>query len=350
MFCINTPAQAHTWRYVIDDLSRKGHNVQISARDYGSTIELLTAFKFQYDSFKPITRRSIRLLEIIVHIRNGRELCKKFKPTIIIGFGVDAAIEAVLLGKPCIVFTDSEPVGIQNTLIKIFSDAIITPARFNMNLGKKQLRINSFKELAYLHPSYFQPDPSIYDELNIKREEKYVILRFNVFDAVHDIGRHGFSRDDQCHLLNEISKYAHVFISPEAKLPDELEKYRLPIAYNRIHHALYYATLLVTDTGTMATEAAVLGTPVILCLSNYMEFGNFLELEQKYALLYAFDEPKKAIDKAVEVIQQTDLKGKWAKKREKLLADKIDVTQFMVDFIENYPDSFQNYKNQSKKR
>jgi len=33
-----------------------------------------------------------------------------------------------------------------------------------------------------------------------------------------------------------------------------------------------------------------------------------------------------------------------AKKRERLLADKIDVTQFMVDFIENYPESFYRYK------
>jgi len=44
------------------------------------------------------------------------------------------------------------------------------------------------------------------------------------------------------------------------------------------------------------------------------------------------------------LIQQPDLKEQWAKKQERLLADKIDVTQFTVDFIENYPESFYRYK------
>ena len=94
----------------------------------------------------------------------------------------------------------------------------------------------------------------------------------------------------------------------------------------------------------MATEASVLGTPSIYISSLVGTMGNFIELEQKYDLLYSFREPDKAIQKALELIQQPDLKEKWAKKREGLLADKIDVTQFMVDFIENYPESFVKYK------
>ena len=33
------------------------------------------------------------------------------------------------------------------------------------------------------------------------------------------------------------------------------------------------------------------------------------------------------------------------KKREKLLEDKIDVTKFMIEFIEEYPESFYKYCN-----
>jgi hypothetical protein len=94
--------------------------------------------------------------------------------------------------------------------------------------------------------------------------------------------------------------------------------------------------MVVADTGTMITEAAVLGIPGILCLSNAKQFGNFLELEQKYGLIYSFSEPEKAIHKAVELIQQPGLKEQWDIKKQKLLADKIDVTQFMVDYVENY--------------
>ena len=42
--------------------------------------------------------------------------------------------------------------------------------------------------------------------------------------------------------------------------------------------------------------------------------------------------------------------GKEAmKKRDQILAEKIDVTAFMTDFIENYPESFHEYRN-SKER
>jgi hypothetical protein len=102
----------------------------------------------------------------------------------------------------------------------------------------------------------------------------------------------------------------------------------------------------------MTTEAAILGTPVIRCNSfvGPNDMGNFIELERKYDLIYSFRNTEQAIQKAIELIQRTDLKEQWAKKREKLLADKIDVTRFMVDFIEDYPASFQKYKVKSKQR
>ncbi len=44
------------------------------------------------------------------------------------------------------------------------------------------------------------------------------------------------------------------------------------------------------------------------------------------------------------MLEDKDLKRKWRKKREKLLSEKIDVARFMTEFIENYPDSFDEYK------
>lgn len=34
-----------------------------------------------------------------------------------------------------------------------------------------------------------------------------------------------------------------------------------------------------------------------------------------------------------------NLKEEWQRRRQKMLSEKIDVTAFMVWFIENYPDS-----------
>ena len=50
------------------------------------------------------------------------------------------------------------------------------------------------------------------------------------------------------------------------------------------------------------------------------------------------------MNKAVELAQMAGLKEEWNKKREKLLNDKIDVTAFIVGFIENYPESITRTK------
>jgi hypothetical protein len=348
LFLINTAGQAYTWQPVIQDLLNKGFEIKILARDQGHTIKILQSFGLEFSVFNVIGSRATRLLGFLKHLKIIYKLSNDFNPSMIIGFGVDAAILAVRLRKNCVVFIDDDPTLIQNHLAGFLSNAVITPQCFKSNLGKKQIRIEGYKELAYLHPNYFKPDPAIFDELGINRSDKYVIVRFNAFAAVHDIGKRGFSNEDKITAVKQLGKYIRIFISSENNLPYDLEPYRLPIPPHRIHHVLSYAQLFLSDTGTMSTESAILGTPSIICLSNANKFGNFIELENRYGLLYAFNEPEKAIAKALELIQQPDLKEQWAKKREILLADKIDVTKFMVNFIENYPISFKKYKELNK--
>jgi uncharacterized protein len=346
LFIINTPAQAHMWIPIIHRLISKGNKVKTLARNYGSTIELLNSSGIPCLGFKPITMKYLRVFEIFVHLWKGIQLSNNFGTTLILGFGIDAALMSPILRKPSIIFTDNDPTRFQNNITSWFAGAIITPDCFRVDLGHKHVRMKGYKELAYLHPNYFKPDLSIYDELKLTRGDKYVILRFNVFDAVHDIGAKGFSSLDRAKLVKELEKYAHVFISPEGTLSKDLECYRLPISYNRIHHALYYAQLLVTDTQTMATEAAILGTPVVRSNSfvGRLEMGNFVELEQKYNLIYSYSESAQALQKSLELIKQPDLKAQWAKKRKKLIDDKADITQFIVDFIDDYPASFRKMK------
>jgi len=347
VFFINTPAQVHTWRNVIDILVNKGHHVRVLARDYGSTLTLLDKYGFEYSVYiKPSRARYLKGFEFLSHVLGADRLSREFKPDIIVGFGVVESLTSALLRKPCILVIDSEPLPVQHFLSKLFASVILTPSCFRKELGKKQIRFNGYKELAYLHPDSFKPDPSIYDELGINRDEKYVILRFNAFDAFHDIGKYGFPLHHQHQLVKELERHARVFISAEGSLPEDLKSYNLSIPFHRIHHVLYYAQLLVSDTQTLTTEAAILGTPAIRCNSfaGPNDMGNFVELEQKYDLIYCFPEPDRAIEKALELVQKPDLKERWAEKREILLGDKIDVAGFMVWFIENYPESLEQYR------
>ncbi len=335
-FMINTPGQAHTWKPIIDCLKSAGHEIRILVRNYRHAPKLLDKYGLEYSSFQPIKSKYLKFLEIASHMRHGRKIAREFYPDIIIGFGVDSALTAASLRKPCIVLTDAEPTPVQHWLNRLFASIILTPSCFQKDLGKKHLRFEGYKELAYLHPNHFQPDPTILGELGVNIDEKYVILRFNAFDAAHDIGRRGFSFKDKYRLVHEISEYAHVFISTEGNLPHELEEYRLPIPFHRLHHALNYAHMLVGDTGTMVWESGILGIPTIACGSFVGDFGNFIELEQKYNLIHCFQEPEQAIKKAIELVQQQDIKGSWTEKRQNLLHDKIDVTEFISNVIDSY--------------
>jgi hypothetical protein len=47
--------------------------------------------------------------------------------------------------------------------------------------------------------------------------------------------------------------------------------------------------------------------------------------------------------KAEQLLQMHDLKARWQEKRDRLLADKIDLTQWMVDFIERFPEDLHDH-------
>ena len=53
---------------------------------------------------------------------------------------------------------------------------------------------------------------------------------------------------------------------------------------------------------------------------------------------------EEAEEKAIELLNTPNLKSEFQKRRRKMLTDKIDVTAFMVWFIENYPKSFKIMK------
>lgn len=218
-----------------------------------------------------------------------------------------------------------------------FVAAVCTPSCFKGNLGKKQIRYNGYHELAYLHPNNFIPNPDVLREFELTENDNYVILRFVSWNASHDLGHHGLSLEDKRKAVNEFEKYGRVFITSEKPLPDDLNKLRISASPEKMHDLLYYATFLYGESATMASECAVLGTHAIFC--DFAGRGYTDEEEQKYNLIYNFyDEAtmaKDSLNKAIELLKNPNLKPEGKKKREILLNDKIDVTSFMVEFVEN---------------
>ena len=65
------------------------------------------------------------------------------------------------------------------------------------------------------------------------------------------------------------------------------------------------------------------------------------EEEKKYGLTLALnlDQTDQMFIKVKELLNTPNLREEWQEKRKKLLEDKIDVTAFLVWFVENYPES-----------
>ena len=292
---VNTPAQVHFWKFIVRELSKRGHEIMILFRDRGETLELAKEVGMEGQVYA-IARGGgfSKAFSFPLDVLRAAMILREFKPDLVLDFGIYGVAVARLLRARSLVFTDSEPsimrlYEIQYRLLMPFVDKVVTPSFFRDDLGPKQVRVDSLKELAYLHPDYFIPDRSVLDLVGARVGERYVVIRFNDLAGVHDIGLSGFSLARKVELVRSLEEAElRVFVSFEGKVPVELEKYRLSIPKSRIHDLLYYADLLVTDTQTMATEAAILGTPVIRCNSfvGTKDMGNFKVLEN-FELLYA---------------------------------------------------------------
>jgi hypothetical protein len=344
-FFVNTPAQAYLFFPITKILKQKGHEIIILARHYRETIDVLNGIGAKYILYTKSPKSKYgKILQFPYTVLEAYKYLKKFKPDLVIGHSVDTVFTAKLLKKPSIIFNDNDFAPVQFIVMKPFVSAIITPKCFNKDLGEKQIRVDSFKEIAYLHPDYFCPDKNIFNLMNISPNEKYVLLRFNVFDAAHDTGVKGFSHKEKRKLVSKLEKYAKIFISFEGTLPNDMTRYSINIPKHRIHDVLYYAQMVIADSNTIITESAILGTPSIVSHPKVNLIGNFIELGEKNSLIFKYENTKEAIDKAIELIQQTDIKKEWKKKRDLFLHNKVNMTQFMVWFIENYPKSFQEIK------
>ena len=107
-----------------------------------------------------------------------------------------------------------------------------------------------------------------------------------------------------------------------------------------MHDALAFASLIFSESATMVSEAAILGVPGIYIDST----GRYYTKDQeKFGLVFNFSESlvdqESAIKKGVEILNIQDAKKRFSDCRDRMLADKIDVTAFLVWFVENFPQS-----------
>ncbi len=338
---IGHPAHVHYYRNMTAELTPKGHSVLFTTRDKEVTLELLNFYKIEY---KVIGRSYSKLIDKISGLLKSTIrlflICLQFKPDVLINATPSAAFVSRLLGRHHISLEDTFNME-QVKLYLPFTDVILTGDYPHPDLGVKDLKYPGYHELAYLHPNVYKPDEGVFKSLGLTKNDKYAIVRFVAWNASHDIGHAGISPENKIKLVESLAKYFPVFISSEAELPVELKKYRINIKPEQMHDALNFAHLFIGESATMSSECAMLGTPAVFLDNTGRKYTE--NQEKQYGLVFNYTESAedqlKAIDKAIELAESDNIKEQFKIKKDIMLKDKIDVTAFLVWFVENYPAS-----------
>lgn len=335
----NTPAHVHLYRNAIAELESRGHGVTVFARDDGPTLDLLDDYEIPYRVYgdRDLTAWGL-FREFPKHLWAIARIVREIDLDLVLGMGVYSTYAAVLARCEAITVMDSEPMATIQRLTTPVVSAFLTPASFRRGLGRKHYVFDGFKETAYLHPAVFDPDPAVRDGLGVAVDERFVLVRFNAFNGHHDVGQRGFTRAEKRELIETLAEQATVIVSDESEQLDLEDLPARPYSAHpaRIHDALAEADLLIADTQTMVTEAALLGTPAIR--SNTFvgngDMGNFRTLEGA-GLVINLDDFDDVRSTARRLLEDRGTASAWAEKRADFLDDQCNVTAVLVGLVED---------------
>lgn len=350
LVALNHPAHYYLFKYTIINLTKLGHEVKYVIKQKDVLEKILICENVNYVKInKKRNRRSSAvsvltngITELIIHDTNLLLFAKKWRPALMIGTDVSITHIGYILRIPSFVFNEDD-YEINKLFCKMaypFATKIFSP---NVcSVGKyvnKKIEYNGFQKMAYLHPKYFRPDRSSIENI-VGKDETYFIIRIVSFTSGHDIEkkRKGLDENVLDRIIEELSQKGKVFITSESNLHPKYWKFKIDLNPNKIHHLIAYATILIGDSQTMCAEAGLLGTPFIRYNDFVGKISVLNEIENTYKMGFGIktDDPNIIFEKIKYLLSIKNIKETWWEKKTRLFADKVDVTQYYTDYIDNY--------------
>lgn len=337
LFDVSHPAHVHLFKHAIRALDDRGDDVRVLSREKEVTTRLLDAAGIEHT---PVSRKGESPLAL-AREWVGRELrvaraARRFAPDVVVSRLNPAAVHAArLTGAPSVVFHDTEAAGLLASATLPLADVVCTPAGFPQRWSG-QRRYAGYQELAYLHPSRFDPDGEALRRAGVAVDEPYSVLRLVAGDAHHDYGNESLPPETVGRVVDTLADLGPVYASVEGDGDPPPGTEPLPVPPEGLHDLLAFADCYVGDSNTTAVEAGLLGTPAL----RYDTFGadaldNFVELESDYGLVASTDDPDRLLELVRGVAgQPAAAERRWREARNRVLADKIDVTGFLLDLLE----------------
>lgn len=317
------PAHVHFFKNTLPLLKNHECEVIVTSRDKDCTIPLLKRLKIPHTQL--LSGRFSKIRELIQRDIALYRFVKEHQPDVLTGVGGTFIAHVGYLSQiPSIVFYDGDNAILQNIITYPFAKQVIVPRCYQGWLPKHSIRYAGYHELAYLHPRYFKPHAS-----TDKMKKPTIFIRHVAHQANHDIGHHGLSFSMISALIRDFPGYDFI-LSAENNIPASLGQYAYTQPQDEIHQVLQHCIAYIGDSPTMASEAAILGVPGIFVSTH--RCGNMQELSERYQLLSlvkpAYSDIMTALKKTLKQTTQV-----IEMRRQFLLADTLDVTQFVVSCL-----------------
>ena len=341
LFDLGHPAHFHLFRNAIAELKGAGQKIEIIGRQKDCLPDLLARSGWPHHM---VRRRGKGLAALAGELPKVLALVTykavRHRVKLMVGTSPVIGLASRLTGATSVVFCedDAAVVPVFTKLAYPGAHYVVTPSWLrHENHGRKHLTYPGCHELAYLHPNRFRPDPQIRQVLGLGDNERYFLIRLVALRAHHDIGEKGLGPDEARAVVDRLRRHGRVFISAETDVPADLQPLLLPVPVDRIFDVVAFADMLVGDTQTMAIEAAVLGTPSLRCNTFVGRLSVMEELEHRYGLTVGirprrFDRFLAQID---DWLARPDLKAEWMRRRDVLLGESLDLTQWIVDLLKS---------------
>lgn len=330
------PAHVHVFRHAIAEFQARGDEVLVLSREKDVATQLLDAYGIPHQSISRLGASKWSLVqEMLVRDLRMLRAAWSFRPDVLLGImGVTIVQVGTLLRKPAVVFYDTENATLTNRFVYPLAHTVCTPECYSAPVNGKHLTYPAYHELAYLHPSRFTPDPEVVRAAGVDPSAPYFLLRFVSWQASHDLGERGFGLNMKRRFVEELRQRGRVMISSEGPLPADLEELRFTAPPEDMHHFLAHARLLVGESATMASEAAMLGVPAFYIADTGRGYTD--ELERRYGLVRNFklEDAWTALREALALLDDASFPASFAAAHRGMLRDHIDLTSWMVATID----------------
>jgi uncharacterized protein len=283
---VDCTAAAHplVLRPIVERLRERGHEVGITAREYGQTVGILDRLGLEHTVVGAHGDTTLAKAGALASRSTAlRRWARRRGFELAVAHGsVDLAVVSSLLRVPSAQMQDYEHAGLQRQLAFRAARRVLAPEAIPIEAMRragasaaKLFRYPGLKEDYYL--ADFEPDPAVLDDLGLERDAVIVVVRpppeSSAYHAENPLYEAVLERllaepDTQAVLIPRTERQR---ISAEQRATsNEDGTARLVVPRDAVdaQSLIAYADLVVSAGGTMNREAVALGTPVYTIFSG----------------------------------------------------------------------------------